>query len=84
MRTSANLTKRLARIEARRHTGAPTVIFSDRPIGDPAGDLEVADALANWPRWVAAGKAGVRSGVLYLTSPGMTDEAWAARYVTAD
>lgn len=42
-----DLERRLARIEAGRRTGAPTAILSDRPIGDPAGDLEAADALAN-------------------------------------
>ena len=81
MRTT-DLTKRLARIEAGRRTGAPTVILSDRPIGDPAGDLEITDALANWEQWIAEGKASVRNGVLYLVSPMMTDAEWAARFVT--
>ena len=79
---NTDLTKRLARIEAGRRTGAPTVVLSDRPIGDQAGDLEVADALENWERWVAEGKASVRNGVLYLTGPEMTDDEWVARFVT--
>jgi hypothetical protein len=74
--------RRLARIEAGRRTGAPTVVLSDCPIGDPAGDLEVADALTNWEQWVAEGKASIRNGVLYLIGPEMTDEEWVARYVT--
>jgi hypothetical protein len=82
MRSNTDLTKRLARIEAGRRTGALTVILSDRPIGDQAGDLEAADALANWERWVAEGKASVRNGVLYLVGPEMTDEEWAAQFVT--
>jgi hypothetical protein len=69
-------------IEAGRRTGAPTTLLSDRPIGDPAGDLEVADALANWERLVAEGEANVRKGVLYLISPEMTDDEWAAQVVT--
>ena len=77
MRTT-DLTKRLARIEAGRRTGAPTVVLADRPMDD----LEAADALANWKHLVAEGKASVRNGVLYLISPRMTDAEWAAHYVT--
>lgn len=77
-----DLERRLARIEAGRRTGAPTAILSDHPIGDPAGDLDVAGALTNWERLVAEGEASVRNGVLYLIGPEMTDEKWAARYVT--
>jgi hypothetical protein len=78
MRPNANLTKRLARIEAGRRTGAPTVLLADRPMDD----LEVADALANWERLVAEGEASVRNGVLYLAGPKITADEWAARYVT--
>jgi hypothetical protein len=78
MRSNANLTKRLARIEAGRRTGAPTVLLADRLMDD----LEVAGALANWERLVAEGQASVRNGVLYLAGPKMTDEEWVARYVT--
>ena len=74
--------RRLARIEAGRRTGAPTVILSDRPIGDPAGELEITNALANWEQWIAEGKASVRNGVLYLVSPRITDAEWAAKFVT--
>jgi hypothetical protein len=73
-----DLERRLARIEAGRRTGAPTILLSDRPMDD----LEAADALANWERLVAAGEATVRNGVLYLAGPKLTDEEWAARYVT--
>jgi hypothetical protein len=79
MRSNANLTKRLARIEAGRRTGAPTLLFSDRPMDD----LE-ADALANWEHLVAEGEASVRNGVLYLAGPKMTVEDWVARYVAED
>jgi hypothetical protein len=77
-----HLERRLARIEAGRRTGAPTAILTDRPIGDPASDLEAADALTNWQRWIAQGKATARNGVLCLTRQEMTDEEWMARYVT--
>jgi hypothetical protein len=77
-----DLERRLARIEAGRRTGAPTAILSDDPIGDAAGDLRAADALANWQRWVAQGKATVSNGVLCLIGPEMTAEEWAARFVT--
>jgi hypothetical protein len=42
----------------------------------------MADALANWERWVEEGRATVRNGVLYLVGPEMTDDEWAARFVT--
>jgi hypothetical protein len=79
-----DLERRLARIEAGRRTGAPTTTLSDRPVGDPAGTLEVTGALTNWQRWLAQGKATVSNGVLCLTSPEMTAEEWAERYVTGD
>jgi hypothetical protein len=73
-----DVAKRLARIEAGRRTGAPTVLLADRPMDD----LEAADALANWERLVAEGEASVSNGVLYLAGPRLTDEEWAALYVT--
>jgi hypothetical protein len=78
-----DLERRLARLEAARTTTAPTAILTDRAIGDPAGDLEAADALANWQRWVAQGRATVRHGVLCFSRPDMTAEAWAEAHVTA-
>jgi hypothetical protein len=78
MRSNTDLIKRLARIEAGRRTGAPTVLLADRPMDD----WEVADALVDWERLVAEGEASVRNGVLYLAGPRLTDEEWAARYVT--
>ena len=77
-----DLERRLARIEAGRRTGAPTVILSDAPIGNAAGDLRAADALADWQRWVAQGRATVSNGVLCLLSPELTADEWAARFVT--
>lgn len=77
-----DLERRLARLEAARSTTAPTAILTDRPTGDPAGDLEAADATANWQRWVAQGRATVRHGVLCFSRPEMTVEEWAARFVT--
>lgn len=81
-RNTMNRERSRAVIEAGRRTGAPTAILSDHPIGDPAGDLEIIDALANWERWVAEGRASVRNGVLYLVSPELTADKWAARFVT--
>ncbi|MCJ2138022.1 hypothetical protein MKK69_28900, partial [Methylobacterium sp. J-026] len=62
-----DLERRLARIEAGRRGGAPTALLTDHPIGDVAGDLAAADALTNWQRWAAQGKATVNNGVLCLT-----------------
>lgn len=78
-----DLERRLAHVEAARSVTAPTRILMDRAIGDPAGDLEAADALANWWQWVAQGRATVRHGVLCLIRPEMIAEEWAAAHVTA-
>ena len=77
-----DLERRLARIEASRRTGAPTALLSDAPIGDVAGDLAATDALTNWQRWVAQGKATVSNGVLCLIGPELAADEWAARFVT--
>ncbi|MBE7204320.1 MAG: hypothetical protein INR70_41910 [Parafilimonas terrae] len=77
-----DLERRLARIEAGRRTGAPTTLLTDDPIGDPAGDLRAADALAHWQRWIAQGKATVSNGVLCLAGPELTADEWTARHVT--
>lgn len=78
-----DLERRLARLEAARHVGVPTALLSDLPIGDAAGDLAAADAMANWQRWVAQGKATVTNGVLCLSGPELTAEEWADQFVTA-
>lgn len=77
-----DLERRLSRLEAARHIGAPTALLSDHPIGDAAGDLRAPDALTNWQRWVAQGKATVSNGVLCLVGPELTAEEWAARFAT--
>ena len=77
-----DLERRLARIEAGRRAGAPTSLLSDDPIDDAAGDLRAADALTNWQRWVAQGRATVSNGVLCLLGPELTADKWAARFVT--
>ena len=59
------------------------MFLTDRAIGDVAGDLEAADALANWRAWVARGKATVVNGVLCIARPEMTAQEWAAAHVTA-
>lgn len=79
-----DLERRLAQIEATRSISAPTSILTDRTIGDPAGDFEAADAMMNWQRWVAQGRATVRNGVLCLSRPEMTVEEWGAAHVTAN
>lgn len=79
-----DLERRLAHVEAARSVTAPTRVLTDRAIGDPAGDLEAADALANWTQWVAQGRATVRSGVLCLSRSEMTAQDWSATHVTAD
>ena len=76
------LERRLAHVEAARSVYAPTRILTDRALGDPACDLEAADALANWRQWVAQGRATVRHGVLCLAQPEMTAAAWTAAHVT--
>lgn len=77
-----DLERRLARIEAGRRTGAPVALLSDHPIGDAAGDLAAGDALANWQRWTAQGRATVSKGVLCLMGSELTADEWAARFVT--
>jgi hypothetical protein len=76
-----DLERRLARLEAARHVGAPTAILSDQPIGDTAGDARAADALANWQRWTAQGKATASNGVLCLVRPELRADEWEAQYV---
>jgi hypothetical protein len=78
------LERRLAHVEAARSITAPTRILTDRAIGDPAGDLEAADVLANWRQSVAQGRATVRHGVLCLNQPEMTAVEWADRFVTGE
>lgn len=74
--TVTSMLKRLDRIEAKRHVGAPTKIFADRPITDD----EVQEALTNWRAWVADGRAKLRGDVLFVVSPPMTVEEWEAAY----
>ncbi|WP_407530128.1 hypothetical protein [Methylobacterium oryzisoli] len=76
--TVTSLLKRLDRIEAKHHVGAPTKIFADRPITDD----EAQDALTNWREWVADGRAKLRGDVLLVVSPPMTVEEWEAAYCT--
>ena len=64
---------------AGRRTHAPDGYPADDPIDDAAGDLRAADALANWQRWIAHGKATVTNGVLCLLGPELTADEWAAR-----
>lgn len=78
-----DLERRLARLEAARHVGTPTALITDTPIGDATGDLRAADALANWQRWIAQGKATMSNGVLCFTGPEITAEEWEAVHVTA-
>ena len=75
--------RRLARLEAARYVGAPTTLLTNAPIGDAAGDLRAADAVANWQRWIAQGKATMSNGVLCFTGPEMTAEEWEAVHITA-
>lgn len=63
-----DLKRRLAHVEAARFVSAPARILTDRSIGDLAGDLKAADALANWRQWVAQGRA--RFGMVFCASPG--------------
>lgn len=77
-----DLERRLTALEATRGTAPPTAILTDRPIGDPAGDLEAADALANWRAWVARGRATVINGVLCAVRPPLTEAEWVAAFVT--
>ncbi|MCJ2023012.1 hypothetical protein [Methylobacterium sp. J-067] len=79
-----DLERRLAHIEATRSVSAPTRILMDRALGDPAGDIEAADALANWRQWVEQGRATVRHSVLCLSRPAMTAGEWVAAHVTAE
>jgi hypothetical protein len=73
--TVITLRKRLERIEASRHQGAPDCIFSDRPLEKG----EVPGLLANWRELVASGQASVTGNVLYIISPRLTTKEWAAK-----
>ena len=79
-----DLERRLARLEAARYVGSPTALLTDSPIGDQAGDLRAADALANWRWWIAQGKATMSNGVLCLTGPELSAAEWAAAHVTVN
>lgn len=76
--TVTSLLKRMDRIEAKRHVGAPTKIVADRPITDDGAQ----DALTNWRAWVGDGRAKLRGDVLFVTSPPMTVEEWEQAYGT--
>lgn len=77
-----DLERRLAQIEAARSITAPTALLTDAPIGDPAGEFEVADALVNWRHWVAKGKATISNGVLYLISPELSVGEWISQFAS--
>lgn len=49
----------------------------------PMTGAEMTDALANWPAWVADGRASVQNSVLCIIEPEMMWEEWEARFVTA-
>ena len=69
---------RLDRIETARGSTAPTRIMADRPMTA----AETTVALANWPTWIADGRASVRNAILWITGPEMMMQAWEARHVT--
>lgn len=73
-----SMLKRVDRIEAKRHVGAPTKIFADRPITD----TEAQDATTNWREWVADGRAKLRGDVLFVISPPLSVEEWELAYGT--
>lgn len=76
MTTIASLLKRVERIEAKQHVGAPTKIVANYPVEDD----EATDALTNWRQRVADGRASVKGDVLWLMHPPLTVEEWVARY----
>jgi hypothetical protein len=80
MTTITSLLKRVERIEARRHIGDPTKIIANYPVEDS----EARDALTNWRRWVADGRASVKGDVLWLMHPPLTVEEWVAAYTPRD
>lgn len=76
MTNIASLLKRVERIEAKQHVGAPTKILANYPV---EGD-EARDALTNWRAWVADGHASVKGDVLWLMHPPLTVKEWIATY----
>ena len=52
--------------------------MADRPMTA----AETTDALANWPAWIADGRASVRNGILWITGPEMTMQAWEVLHAT--
>lgn len=65
-----------------RRRDGPAAILSDQVIGDPAGELDAADAFADWQQWIASSRATARQGVRCLTPPEMNGYEWAAQSVT--
>jgi hypothetical protein len=78
--TMAALLKRVERIEAKQHVGAPLRIIANYPVGNAAA----RDALTNWRQWVADGRATVKGEVLWLMQPPLSVEEWIARYTPAE
>ncbi|GEP04840.1 hypothetical protein [Methylobacterium oxalidis] len=72
--TIANLSKRLEKIEAARHVGAPKGLVSFVPLTDE----EEADAKRNWRQWVADGRAKLQWGCIVIPAPKLTVEEWVA------
>ncbi|KQQ39149.1 hypothetical protein ASF58_22930 [Methylobacterium sp. Leaf125] len=76
MTNIASLLKRVERIEAEQHVGAPVRIIANYPVGNAA----VRDALTNWRQWVADGRATVKGEVLWLMQLPLSVEEWVLKY----
>ena len=75
MTTIASLLKRVERIEAKQHVGAPKGLVAFRSLTDE----EAADAKLNWREWVADGQAKLQWGCIVITSEQLTVEQWEAQ-----
>lgn len=72
MTTIASLVKRVERIEAKQHVGAPKGLVAFRSLTDE----EAADAKLNWRQWVADGRAKLQWGCVVIPSSMLTTEEW--------
>ncbi|AWN39955.1 hypothetical protein [Methylobacterium durans] len=72
MSTIASMLKRVERIEARQPTGHIAKLVN---LGGFPPEV-VADAVTNWRRWVADGRANRDGDTLIIHAPLLTVEEW--------
>lgn len=76
MTTIASLLKRVERIEAKQHVGAPKGLVAFRSLTDE----EAEDAKLNWRQWVSDGRAKLQWGCIVSPFERLTVEEWEYTY----